>query len=36
MGGVAETLDGAIAIQMHLDGLEKWAKRNLMKFNKRN
>lgn len=36
MGEVAETLDGSTAIHRDLGRLEKWAKRNLVKFNKGN
>ncbi|GAB0175891.1 mitochondrial enolase superfamily member 1 [Grus japonensis] len=34
LGGAADTPEGHAAIQRNLDRLEKWVKRNLMKFNK--
>jgi len=34
LGGVVDTPKGCAAIQRHLDRLEGWAERNLMKFNK--
>ncbi|PKU35209.1 rna-directed dna polymerase from mobile element jockey-like [Limosa lapponica baueri] len=34
LGGVATTPDGCAAIQRDLCGLEKWAKRNLTKFDR--
>ncbi|PKU29215.1 rna-directed dna polymerase from mobile element jockey-like [Limosa lapponica baueri] len=34
LGGVADKSEGCAAIQKDLDRLEKWADRNLMKFNK--
>ncbi|GAB0205041.1 mitochondrial enolase superfamily member 1 [Grus japonensis] len=34
LGGVANTPEGCAAIQQDLDRLERWAERNLMKFNK--
>jgi len=33
LGGVADTPEGHASIQRDLDRLEKWANRNLMKFN---
>jgi len=36
LGGVADTLQGQAAIQRDLTRLEKWHKRNLVKFNKEN
>jgi len=35
LGGVVDTPEVCAAIQQHLDRLESWAERNLMKFNKR-
>ncbi|PKU41724.1 pol- hypothetical protein [Limosa lapponica baueri] len=34
LGGVADTLEGCATIQRHLDRLESWAERNLVKFSK--
>ncbi|PKU38655.1 rna-directed dna polymerase from mobile element jockey-like [Limosa lapponica baueri] len=34
LGGVADKPEGCAAIQMDLNRMEKWANRNLMKFNK--
>ncbi|GAB0185568.1 mitochondrial enolase superfamily member 1 [Grus japonensis] len=34
LGGVADTPEGCAAIQQDLDRLERWAERNLKKFNK--
>jgi len=34
VGGVVDTPEGCAAILWHLDRLESWAQRNLMKFNK--
>jgi len=34
LGGVVDTPEGCVTIQHHLDRLESWAERNLMKFNK--
>lgn len=34
LGGIAGTRDGCAAIHKYLDRLEKWAVRNLKKFNK--
>jgi len=34
LGGVVDTPEGCAAIQGHLDRLESWVQRNLMKFNK--
>ncbi|KAK4829973.1 hypothetical protein QYF61_008104 [Mycteria americana] len=34
LGGVADTPEGHAAIQRDLNRVEKWADRNLMKFNK--
>jgi len=34
LGGVTDTLEGRAAIQQDLEGLNKWAVRNLMKSNK--
>ncbi|PKU36660.1 rna-directed dna polymerase from mobile element jockey- hypothetical protein [Limosa lapponica baueri] len=34
LGGVADTPEGYATIQRDLDRLERWAERNLMKFNK--
>ena len=34
LGGVADAPEGCAAVQRDLNRLEKWADRNLMKFNK--
>jgi len=34
LGGVADTLEGFPTVHQDLDGLESWAERNLMRFNK--
>ena len=34
LGGVVDTPEGCAAIQQDLDRLERWAERNLMKFDK--
>ena len=34
LGGVADKPEGCVAIQRHLNRLEKWADRSLMEFNR--